>query len=199
MKTLQNNTLGIVCLIAVPSTAEEFDKLAGRTGACLDEATMNVVYRVWNHKFRAALVKALEEKTGIERAYTEEGEGDKKTKKYTETEKVYVNRLLVNGAITDVELNSLGQTIAKDLPFDPSPSERSKKLPKEVENLVAQLLGAIEAGQSTADRVMENVAAKAGVENFVASFGEFGEESLGAALVAVSRKQAEEQKNALLA
>lgn len=45
MKVQEQKTLGLVAPIEVPTTVAEFDKLAKREGACLEEAVNNVIYR----------------------------------------------------------------------------------------------------------------------------------------------------------
>lgn len=118
MKNRPISTLGFKDLsYDVPSDASEFDTLAGRVGACVDEANANVVYRGTLTDFRAAFlhglhvgegegaidIKGVEEITGIERNREqlkdkegkprEDKNGDPITK-FTETEDDYFNRVL---------------------------------------------------------------------------------------------------------
>lgn len=198
MKTYINKTLGFSFALLVPESVEEFDRLAGKGGAALDEANKNVIYRSVNHEFRKEFCEALEKTTGIEREGKITGEGEAAKKVYTEKEKAYVSRVLASGKITEEAAQSLANEVGGKIAFDPSPSERSSKLPKEIDDNVRAIFAAIAAGQSTEERVMANVAGKLGLGSYEDTYGEFNEETLGAALVAVARKQREEQRNELL-
>ena len=52
MRKVEYSSLGNTIALGVPSTVEEFDQNAKRAGACLDEATNNVVYRGMLANFR---------------------------------------------------------------------------------------------------------------------------------------------------
>ena len=188
MKPFNNNTLGLAIVVQVPSTAEEFDQLAGRVGACLDEGTKNVIYRSVNHDFRKALCERLAEETGIARATVDSAPAEDGTVSQVqdpkETEKVYYNSLLADGHIDVEKAQVIANEIAADLTFDPSPTSRAKKAPKEIDNAVAGILAAVEAEATTAEIVEGKLAAKLGIEDFTASYGEFGAASLTAALLA---------------
>lgn len=193
-----NSTLDCTFPIRVPSTAEEFDQLAGRKGACLEEAIRNIVYRSVNHEFRAALCKKLEEHTGIPREGREVGEGDKKRTEYTETEKKYKARLILGGHVDQETCQLFANEIAKTLKFDPSPGKRRGGPSKEIQVAAESILNAISLGQSTAEIVSAKIAAKLGLGDFASSFGEFNESSLVAALVAIDEKEKREKVSGLL-
>lgn len=52
MKKVEYSSLGLALNLSVPDSVEEFDKNAKRAGACLGEATNNVVYRGMLADFR---------------------------------------------------------------------------------------------------------------------------------------------------
>lgn len=103
MQTKKFSSLGLEINLNVPSTVEEFDQNAGKTGACLDEAINNVVYRGMLAEYREALlhglpevkdaagnitrpaIDGLETITGIERPTKEvkNADGSTKTRKVT--------------------------------------------------------------------------------------------------------------------
>lgn len=189
MKTYVNKTLNLKVSLLVPSTVEEFDSLAGQPGICLQYAIANGIYKQWNHEFRDALCERLEETTGIARTTKEEKTKEGKTKTtYTETEQVYLNRLLADGNINETDLQKLANEVAAGIKFDPSPSTRVKKAPKEIVNNAAAIMAAIENGQSTAKTVAKKLGDDLGVK-FADAFGEFSEESVIQALLAVKAKE----------
>lgn len=81
MQTAIIKSLGYKLTKSVPATEAEFDKLAGRVGACVDEANKNIIYRAVLADFRPgflhgieadeskgiAAVEGLDKLTGIER------------------------------------------------------------------------------------------------------------------------------------
>lgn len=195
MKKYQNTTLGLQIVIDVPETAEEFDKLAGRTGACVEEAVRNVIYRSVNPEFRRNLCERLEKETGIERASKTTGEGDDAKTVYTQTEKEYYNSFLVDGHIDEETAQMYANEIAATLTFDPSPTTRAKKAPKEIETAARHIMDAIKSGTTDEDTVKSKFVAVLGIESFDASFGDLTEESLVRALVADKEKQDRERTN----
>jgi hypothetical protein len=87
MKTEQVNSMGFEFPVnGLPETVEEFDKMAGRVGACLDGANAHYIAHTHLTKVRTAIVEAVEKVTGIEREKTVEG--DKTT--YAKTEARYI-------------------------------------------------------------------------------------------------------------
>lgn len=74
------------------NSVEEFDQLAGKAGACLDEAVQHVIAHKHLTRVRAAVVSKLEKLTGIERGKTTDESG--KNVKYTESEQVYFRRVV---------------------------------------------------------------------------------------------------------
>lgn len=134
MKQAQNETLGFKLNVQVPDSVEEFDRLAGRQGAALDEATKNVMYRGWNADFRRKLIDSLEKQfTDIKRAVV--GKGPKRKKDgiepdIFESEQKYLDRVIAGGHPL-VELQPMAEQVAAGIAFDPSAAERSTKVGKE--------------------------------------------------------------------
>lgn len=58
----------------LPSTAQEYDELAGRDGACYEAALSQFLAHVHQGRFRSALIVALEKATGLMREQTTKGE-----------------------------------------------------------------------------------------------------------------------------
>lgn len=67
MRSKEYESLGVTVPFQVPETIEEYERLAKRQGACLDEAIDNVVYRGCLASFRKAFVAAFEKATGVAR------------------------------------------------------------------------------------------------------------------------------------
>lgn len=189
MKPYINRTLGLKVNVMVPSTVEEYDTLAGSPGVCLTSAIANGIYKQWNHEFRDALCETLVKQTGVEMLSRKEKskDGSEKLVK-TETEQSYVDRLLADGKITDGELQKLADAVAAEIKFDPSPSTRQRKAPKEIQNNAAAIMAAVTAGQSSAKVVAKKLGDELGVK-FADAFGEFNEESVIAALMAIKAKE----------
>lgn len=134
MQTIKAKTLGMEFNLSVPSTPEEFDILAKAPGACLAEATKNVLYRSTLSDIRDALCEKVEEFTKIERA-TKPGpvkkDGSAGAEQWAETEEVYINRVLASRGFDsiekDEELKAIFDEVVAATPFDPSAPVRSSK------------------------------------------------------------------------
>ena len=79
-------SLGLEVTVPVPESVEEFDKLAGKSGACLESACNNVIYRSILAQFRRKLVVVVEKVSGIKRELIDSGK-TKKVKQDDGTEK----------------------------------------------------------------------------------------------------------------
>lgn len=149
MQSINNNCLGFKLAVNVPSSVEEFDQMAKKTGAALLSATMNVVYRSWNNQFRAAFASFIETQTGIKRLteVVKNKDGSDKidaegnvVEKYTETEADYVDRAFAHLVHTEKKAATVealqaayaedAQRIADGIAFDPSESEKAPAGPK---------------------------------------------------------------------
>jgi hypothetical protein len=140
----------------------------------------------------------LAKHTGIERESKMEGDGEKKRKVYTESEKKYKARLILGGQVDQETCQLFANEIAKELKFDPSPSKRRGGPSKEIQAAVESILQAIAMGQSTKDIVGAKLAGKLGLVSFEAAYGEFNEASLTAAMVALEEKEKREKVAGLL-
>lgn len=151
MQNIVNSTLGFKVNVAVPSTVEEYDQLAGKAGAALESANMNVVYRSWNNQFREAMSDHLAAVTSIKReteiVLNKDGSQkiDEETKqpveRYTETAADHVDRvfatLVKDGKAASVEAathaySTDAQKIADSISFDPAERQPKATGPKKV-------------------------------------------------------------------
>jgi tetrahydromethanopterin S-methyltransferase subunit G len=201
MQTQQFKSLGFNFNLAVPETAEEFDQLAGKSGACVDEATRNVVYRQANHDFRKAFCEAVENETGIPReTKTVKNAKGEEREVFDEKEQEYINRVQIakdenDEPVTNEEkLQVIASQVGKDIKFDPTPSERKKKAPKEIEENAKGILANIEAGNTKAATVASKFGEALGCD-FATVYGEVTEESLVQALLAVKAKEDRDRTN----
>lgn len=158
MKTKQYNPLGMSPTFQIPESVDEFDTLAKRAGACLDEAVANIMYRgpfadwrdMFLHGFEANGSKfdGIDKQTGIERKTkvveltSKNEDGSPKTREaYDESEAVYWNRvktsLVQAGRFPSEEavianFQPWAQQVADAITFDPSQAERKERGPKKV-------------------------------------------------------------------
>lgn len=148
MQAVKVNSLGYDLDYQVPSSVEEFDQLAKQAGACLREATNNIIYRSTLAVFRDTFCEKVSEATGIARKTkivkpeVRDAEGkvtQEQTEAWDETEKVYLDRvaaeLVSSGAYPTVEaakasLAGLAQETINGIAFDPSKAERASAGPK---------------------------------------------------------------------
>jgi hypothetical protein len=142
MKQVIADSLGFDVPVQVPSSVEEYDQLAGRSGACLDDAINNVIYRGVLAVFRRNLASALEKETSfpIERKQKvnakKEPQFDAQNQPIlvlAETEGDYVGRLQAHLGLDDDAFKSrfanTAATVATGLKFDPKASERAPRTP----------------------------------------------------------------------
>lgn len=151
MKTKEYTSLGVTVPFAVPESVDEFDKNAKRSGACLDEATNNVIYRGSLAEFRDLLIhgrdavpatdsspavpafKGLETLTMQPRKVKTEKKGDKEIETYDESEQEYINRVFGHrdtwNDVVPTQLASTAKAAAVLVAFDASATERKAKAP----------------------------------------------------------------------
>lgn len=151
MKIKEYKTLGVQIKRSVPASYEEFDKLANRLLACLDEGTNNVTYRgdlgeirdiaihgreavpASDGKPAIAPFKGLEELTGKPRLSKKVKKGDKEVEVPGETEEEYIERIF--GPIETwkdnppKQLMDQMQAASDAVPFDPSERVRQPVRP----------------------------------------------------------------------
>jgi len=131
MKQAKYKSLGLEVRFNVPETVDEFDSNAKRVGACLDEATNNVIYRGSLAEFRDALCDKVGEAYGIDRQTKDSGRKNTDGTPimvYDETEADYIDRVVSTKGIKREELQPLADAVASGIEFDASARER--KAPK---------------------------------------------------------------------
>ena len=145
MKTAKYSSLGLDVNLSVPETVEEFDQNAGKPGACLSEATNNVVYRGSLADFRYHFLHGVDQK---------EIDADKDHKQFVE------GTTPIQGveALTKIErktvpvLDKAGKPVVRDgvevETFDPEDSEA-----KYFKRVLAETKTEATAYQSVADAV----------------------------------------------
>lgn len=152
---MQCKSLGLVVNLSVPATYEEFDTLAKKTGAALDEAIKNVVYRGTLAEFRDVLLHGRKADTatgttaiaGMDDMFKAERKtkpvldkagAPKKTAAgveitaYDETEEEFFDRIVAANSITEADQQKLADIVSSQLVFDPSATERKPSLPKKL-------------------------------------------------------------------
>ena len=149
MQDLKAKSLGMDFTIQVPSSVEEFDQLAGREGATLDEAINNVLYRSFHAEFRPTFlhgseelgIEGIEKQTGIERRTkvvtpAKTDEAGKVTEDeviaYDESEANYFKRVCAEKGVESTHFQPYAQEVASLLKFDPKKAPRQSSGPKKV-------------------------------------------------------------------
>lgn len=132
----------------------EFDRLAGKEGACLEEANANVTYRGGVlGKARDLLVEMIAAKTGIAQNFTvkkvKRKDGTESEVKEYEKDSDYVERVVAQLGVTEEAFAAQYQTeaaaITAAVAFDPKASTRTgapKKLPDMYKDAAAKLVAA---------------------------------------------------------
>lgn len=148
MATYKTSSLGYDLNFSGPDTIEEYDKLAGKSGAALEDAVFNEIYRgtlpEWGDKWATEL-KAL---TKIERAVNttatekaraaaKDDEARAKVKDVLETVKSYdlrVKAAVASGSVDGVTLDDLkasAQRIADGVAVNPAPTRKEGGVKKD--------------------------------------------------------------------
>lgn len=144
MKTVNVNTLGIEYSVQVPESVEEYNLLAKRENAVLDDAIENVWYRGGAAKARDVLYDGILKAKGLSRP-TEEKKLKDGTVKNVEVDATRPNIL---AALGDEPIENYAYVLeewSKTFAFDPSVAERSAAatMTKGVENALKKI---VEAG-----------------------------------------------------
>lgn len=126
MKSVTQKSIGFTIKVnGVPETAEEFDQLAKKEGACVEAATNHIMMHSHLGKFRSALAEKLEEVTGIKRKTKTIGEGADAKEVVDETEAKYIGRLegqlAEQGRDLYSEFAATAQEVADKIEFDVTP------------------------------------------------------------------------------
>jgi hypothetical protein len=161
MKTATNKTMGFDLNIEVPSSVEEYDKLAGRVGACLDDANQYNLFHSWNGEFRPKFVEAFEKQTGIKRQLNQEAIDKAPARKdgtkpeIFEQEAKYFKRALAELGEDISKYQSLAEAVARQVKFDPSEGTRSGgKVGKEYMSAAQQVFDAEESSPGAIEKVV---------------------------------------------
>jgi hypothetical protein len=113
--------------------AEEFDREAGETGACAEEADASVAYRSTLPEFHKAFTPTMEQLTGVKRGVNEEqtakvkarAKDPSKVEPIPESFITYANRVKASLNEDDWKaLDAAARELAKSIPIDASPSKR---------------------------------------------------------------------------
>lgn len=146
MKKVEYKTnTGVIFKHEVPDSVAEFDRNAKKEGACLEEATNNVVYRSSLAEFRAAMCEKLESLHGVERKTKVSGKNKagEDIVVFAETENDYIERVAAEKKLEASTLQSIGDEVAATIIFDASASVRKSgpvKLGKQWLDLGAQAI-----------------------------------------------------------
>lgn len=146
MKNDNYTFLGLTITKEVPSTNDEFDKLAGETNAAVAVANDQYMYHVWAGKFREAFCSAVEKQTGITWPLNEDamkGATPKKDGTVSEihvAHGVYFKKVLAETGKTAAEFQELANEVAAKLPFDPSASSGGGRIGKEFTQAAAAVI-----------------------------------------------------------
>lgn len=120
MRNHKVESLGVTYTVTNwPESIAEFDQLAKREGACLDEACANIQYRGTNPKFREPFLELVEKDTGIARKVRTATLKDGTVKEYwDESEGKYWNRVLAETKRAAESFQGLADQVSVE--FDPS-------------------------------------------------------------------------------
>lgn len=167
---------GVNYTIEVPTTAEEFDSLAGRVGACVEEANSNVIYRGTNADFRGEYLAALMAKYTYERPKTQDG--DKKNEdgtpklKFVNAEGKDIDLLIAANNVSEADQQAVADSVMtsvdKDgkplVSFDPSERVRAPKADAIGKQDMETALSFLNGDEATLRKVLKNIKKQGGVE-----------------------------------
>jgi hypothetical protein len=147
-KQYETSSLGYKLSFAGPDSVEEYDRLAGKTGACLEDACDNTIYRGTLPEFQDKFGEYLESMFGkrqVNITATESAKARSKTpdkvKDVMETWTRFHNRVTANlDDAAKAELATKAQEIASGVTVDPSPSKRASGLSKDLRSKAESLL-----------------------------------------------------------
>ncbi len=164
MSMFKVNVMGLAAHFEAPDSAEELDRLVGRTGATLDAALRNFSYHCFAPDARDAFAEKLSErkdtpipqveKDGVPQ-FKKGKEGEEDTPILMSAQQFY-NQLLSDGTVDEAEAQEIMTEVCAEIPFDPSPSTRARKPSKQAYDAADRLIAAIGAGANS----WENIIAK---------------------------------------
>lgn len=188
--TVSTNSVGYKLNFKAPGTVEDYDRMAGKTGACLEDALDNTIYRgtlgEWQDAFAPKLAALTGISRGVDTAATEKSRARSKNpgnvKDIPEKFKAYNARVTSTWAVMTnekgeivedpaklKELADLAQSVADTITVDPAPSKRSAGIAKD-------LLAKAESILASGPDIIEAKVAKLSdaVPNFVLARDEAG-------------------------
>jgi hypothetical protein len=192
MKAYQTETYGIPFVLSVPSTLDEYAAIHGSTSAVLDNAISNDVNHVILGKIRGAFANVLVDR-GAKLDTTTNAKGETVDVK---PDKKWFAAALASLGIAGAEASKLLQSISDSIGYDISSSRGLNGGPAQKDLSDAEALcKAIEAGQSTYDRVKSNLEGRnPGLEIETDDDGVFSVEALAKGLAFERRRIEAERK-----
>lgn len=156
MKSYTTSSCGIPLKFNGPESVEEYDKLAGKAGAIVEDAATAVIAWSTLPEWQEAFVKKLIDVTGstrlVDEAATkkakERAEDASKVKDVLEKETAYIKRAQatlkagtpLTGVADIAAFNALAQEVADGIAIDPAPSKKSGKPKKDLLEKAQQIL-----------------------------------------------------------
>lgn len=211
MTKYENKSCGVKFSFDVPTTPEEFDALAGRAGACVEEANMNVIYRGVNADFRAEYLAALATKYNYERPKKQDGDklNEDKTPKLinANSEGKDIDLIVAANSLTEAQQQEVADAVMASVGtdgkplvyFDPAARERKPKADvigkQDLELAVSILTGE----EKQLKKMIKNIKAVAGVTVEITGDVEVDKLAVAKGIKAFRQAKAEEVKNALTA
>lgn len=148
MKQVKQTTRGFTPTVPHAESVEEFDKVAGQSGACLAFANDEATYRSTLPKAWKLVFQRGAEQFGVKRKVVGKKELADGTKKdILESDKLYVERLIAKAPRE--ELAALLQSCIDEVGLDVSKTGRTKKPAKIFYDSAAGCLAKVEAGEGT--------------------------------------------------
>lgn len=142
-KIYDTNSLGYKLKFQGPATPEDYDRVGGKTGLCVEDAVENTIYRSTLPEWQEAFAKELEKLLGVTRTTDADATAKAKTrsKKPDSVKDISERVKAFNARVTaglpdkpdpnDPSIHSkesvaaLAQKIADSIMVDPSPSKRA--------------------------------------------------------------------------
>lgn len=127
------NSIGFKLKFVGPATVEDYDRVAGVVGTCLEDAISNVIYRGTLPEWHAAFAEKVEAITGSKREVNAEQTAKNQARakegvtvpNVLETVPKYVKRALASADDSQrAQIQAAAQAVADTIKVDPSPSKR---------------------------------------------------------------------------
>lgn len=145
----ETNSLGYKIRLKGPGTVEEYDRAAGKVGACLEDGVYNTIFRgtlpEWQDAFGPKVEELFGQKRQVDTRRTELARNRSKTPDKVadvlETWTTFHNRMLATASDEQkAQLATIAQQVADTITIDPSPSKRAAGVPKEYREKAQQWL-----------------------------------------------------------